>query len=718
MLAAQTVSFTARRDLNVGNAPSSMVLGDFNRDGIPDLAFAKPSDNSVGVMLGNSDGSFRPVVNYTVLNGPVSLAAGDFNDDGIPDLIVLNGNGLSLLLGNLDGTFQSAVAVFSQPSFGRSIIVGDFNLDGEADVAVLTPIFPSGRVAILFGNGRGGLQPPQNYPVGSSSTGIVAADFNNDGALDLAVSNRDSNDVSVLLNNGDGTFAPAQNLSVNSQPSALAAGDVDGDGYVDLVVANSNSQDLSILRGRGDGTFHRAINVAVGANPVAVTLGDFNDDGRPDVAVATAPLCCSTAPGDIAILLGNGDGSFQSARAFAVGTTAGTVLAADFNGDAKLDVVATGASIAELFGNGDGTLQVATTYPVSQAPTSVAAGDFNRDGMRDLAVLSVPFGGGAPQVSVLLGNAGGSFREGVTIPLAINNPRTILTADFNGDGNLDLLVAASNDVNSLAILLGVGDGTFRPPFIFSTGFNANSVAIGDFNGDGKLDIVMTTSFSSNAVILIGVGDGTFQAPRFFLGGTGRIAVGDFNHDGRLDLAVTGGIGGNGVSIVLGNGDGTFQLPSNTYPTGQNPQAIVAADLNGDGVLDLAVANSLSNNVSVLLGNGDGTFQSAFNFGVGGGPFDIAAGDFNGDGRFDLAVVNNSSNNVSILVNVGNQSVPADEDPGIQALIFFARSVEFGVGFSPQAVIADDFNLDGKLDLVTIDRLSNTVSVLVNTTVLP
>src|SRR5258708_1663339 len=110
--------------------------------------------------------------------------------------------------------------------------------------------------------------------------------------------------------------------------------------------------------------------------------------------------------------------------------------------------------------------------------------------------------------------------------------------------------------------------------------------------------------------------------------------------------------------------------------------------------------------------------SAFNFGVGGGPFDIAAGDFNGDGRFDLAVVNNSSNNVSILVNVGNQSVPADEDPGIQALIFFARSVEFGVGFSPQAVIADDFNLDGKLDLVTIDRLSNTVSVLVNTTVLP
>jgi hypothetical protein len=226
---------------------------------------------------------------------------------------------------------------------------------------------------------------------------------------------------------------------------------------------------------------------------------------------------------------------------------------------------------------------------------------------------------------------------------------------------------------------------------------------------------MTSTFSSNAAILLGVGDGTFQSPRMFQAGSGRIAVGDFNRDGKLDFAVTGSFGGNGVAVFLGNGDGTFLISPRTYPVGQTPVAIVAADLNGDGVLDLAVANQSSDNVSVLLGNGDGTFQSALNFRAGSNPIGIGVGDFNGDGRLDLAVVNNGSHNVSILMNLGNQNSLDAGDPIIQSLIFFAPSLQFGVGFSPQAIFVDDFNGDGKLDLVTVDRLSHTVSVLLNTT---
>ncbi|MGE1049202.1 FG-GAP repeat domain-containing protein [Bacillus sp. GMs2/1] len=231
------------------------------------------------------------------------------------------------------------------------------------------------------------------------------------------------------------------------------------------------------------------------------------------------------------------------------------------------------------------------------------------------------------------------------------HPVGITSGDFNGDGNLDLAVANNSFVS---ILLGVGNGTFLPAMNINIGDSPLlGILAADFNGDGKLDLAVTNNAPGNNVsVLLGNGDGTFQPSTFYPAGDAPIAIttGDFNGDGKLDLAVTDvDVGANNVSVLLGNGDGTFQPPL-SFPVGQSPVGIASADFNGDGKLDLVVANEFSQNISVLLGNGDGTFQAAVSFEVGQSLEVIIAADFNNDGAIDIAVQNYESNNVSVLLN--------------------------------------------------------------------
>ena len=222
--------------------------------------------------------------------------------------------------------------------------------------------------------------------------------------------------------------------------------------------------------------------------------------------------------------------------------------------------------------------------------------------------------------------------------------------------------------------------------------------LGDFNGDGRLDLAAAVTYSNNVSVLLGNGDGTFQTPANYpvVSYPYSLAVGDFNGDGKLDLAVANQ-GSNNVSLLRGNGNGTFQAAVN-YPGGTSPRSVTVGDFNGDGKLDLAVANSGTNNVSILLGNGDGTFQTAVNFNVGTSPYSVTSGDFNGDGKLDLAVANSGTDNASILLGNGDGT--------------FQPAVTYAVGTYPRFVVALDFNKDGRLDLATANNPSNNVSFLV------
>lgn len=339
--------------------------------------------------------------------------------------------------------------------------------------------------------------------------------------------------------------------------------------------------------------------------PLGIAANDFNEDGKPDLAIA--------ANTRVYVMLGNGDGTF--------GPAAGSPI-----------------------------LMPSPPYNDAASPYTgpIAVGDFNHSGHLGLAVGEPPNAAAA----IFLGKGDGTFASSsATFASAPRFLSAIATADFNGDGDLDLAFEDS-------VVLGYGDGAFSSAGnLYTSGFG-EGVALGDFNGDGRLDAVVANGGSkaypnSGLTVSLGRGDGTFSSglssPIPLGSSLSAVVAADFNGDGKLDLAVTDS-GSNAVMILLGNGDGTFGAPT-TIPVGNQPDAIIAADFNSDGKLDVAVANHGDGTITLLLGNGDGTFTQASGspYVVGRGPYQITAADFNGDGKLDLAVANLTDGTISILL---------------------------------------------------------------------
>jgi hypothetical protein len=420
------------------------------------------------------------------------------------------------------------------------------------------------------------------------------------------------------------TFQRARSLDSGGQMSwKLAVADLRSDGKLDVVSVNYGGESdgdgsVGVLLGSGNGIFQKAVAYdAGGGGPTGIAVGDLNGDGKPDLVVATQG-CMNMTNHCLGVLIGNGDGTFKpvvvyprGGQDWAIGPGLSTpVMIADVNGDGKADLVVINQTdindgdglVGVLLGNGDGTFQPVAIYDTGGfgAYTGFLA-DFNGDGKPDVVVLNCSPHGSSDcshngTIGVLLGNGDGTFKAATTHDSGgLGGTAALVIADVNGDGKSDVLVGNAcpgncTGIGSFGVLLGKGDGTFRP--------------------------------------LV-----TYPLPG--VGGVESIAVGDLNGDGKPDLVVVG----NGVDAYLNKGDGTFRLSSVNSTTGNTGQVLLA-DLDGDGKLDIVGINTTSGTTDTRLGNGDGTFQQLQTFKLGGN--DISWGltaDINGDGRPDLLSAN-------------------------------------------------------------------------------
>ena len=578
-----------------------------------------------------------------------------------------------------------------------AMATADVNGDGRADVISTSSNISHGTATVSLADGDGGFLPGVDYTAGYTPSDVVVADFTGDGKPDIVTNDASTGGLVVILrNNGNGTFASAVTVNTINFVNGLAVGDFNGDGKLDLATcgnaSGSGSGVVGITKGNGDGTFGTTSTTGSGGTAQSIVTGDFNGDGKLDLASA------NMGAGTIGIEYGGGTGGFLafSFTSTAVAANPRALVSADFNADGKADLAVvhgTGTSaVSVLIGTGFGTFSAAPTVP-AVAPYDIVTGDFNADGKVDLAVSD--YSTTVSTLTILTGAGTGAFT-----PATVNatHPTSVLAVgDFNGDARPDLVTAfRESGIRGAEVLYGQPGGAFFAPQVSSIGSGVLGGVVADFNADGIADLAAARG---NAVaVALGNGLGTFAAPALFPTGSGpvHLAAGDFNRDGKIDIAVAiySGGSGNTVSLLYGNGAGSFSNGPNVT-VGNGPHTMAAADLNNDGFTDLAVG--CNNNLLYRIYGSSGTptvANTALSASLVGG---IATGDFNTDGRTDLAATFPGSPNVALLTQTSTGTF---------------TNVTLPIGYASRAIVADDFNGDGRVDLAVGAESTTVTGILI------
>jgi len=699
---ASTPSLASAQTFAVGDHPEAATPADVNGDGLPDLVVATSGDDDFSVLLnttppGASTLSFAPAQVFEAGRGPRLPVLEDINGDGRPDLILANDqfdeHAISVFFnttpaGASTTSFQPRQYFeFFAPGF---VLSADVNGDGRPDLIISSQAGADEVVVILNATPPGGsnliLGSEADLPVGEGPNEVRAADINGDGRPDLAVSNIGSNSASVLLNGtapGASTpsFAPQHSFTVGSAPRSIRAVDLNGDGRADLVVGNEGNHSLTALLNTtapgAPAPSFSAQTLEAEPGPMGLTVADFNGDGRQDLFYtrmsgnkALVSLNTTTAPTGSAP-------SLAAKQDAAAGGRPSSVAATDLNGDGKPDLVVANRDDDDVSVRLDTTPPGASTprfaaqqtFAAGNAPTSVATADFNLDGKPDLAVgdefeedISVLLATTAPGAGTPSFAARQTFAAG-------ESPSAVATADFNLDGKPDLVVG-NRDEDDVSVLLDTtvpvaSTPGFAAQQTFAAGEAPSAVAATDLNGDGKPDLVVVNHGEGTASVMFntttpGAATPSFAAQQAF--GTeehpNSVKATDLNGDGIPDLVVTNE-GSDSASVLfntttLGTLTPSFALP-HSFETGDAPSSVTTADLNGDGIPDLLVANEGADTASVLLnttapGAGTPSFAAQQVFATSADPSSVTTADLNGDGGPDVVAADGGADAISALLD--------------------------------------------------------------------
>ena len=695
----------------VDSEPWRTVLGDFNRDNRLDIVSINRGSDTLGVLLGNGNGTFASVKTRPTPAGhkPYSVIAVDLNKDNNLDLVVGDDScSLTVFLGLGNGTFSIWYTYsIDYDCILWSIALIDYNWDDYPDIVATRPFEDTIYFVLGARNAKFSRDIPMVFEAGTQTYDIAVVDFNKDNLDDLVLANFGRDNIVILYGSDFGGFVPGFEYptGTGSKPYMIAKANSDDRRQLTLAVYLLGTEEVAVLTNYYAANFRTVKRYLTGtaSHAVSIATGDFNRDDRSDIVVA------NSGSDDLDLRFGLVNGSLGQRQVYPIGNNSSPqyVITCDVDQDNQLDIISVNSkddSISVIRGCGNGSFLEQLKYSMGDGsrPHGVASGDFNNDNRLDLVVVNT----GKDSIGLLFGFNYTSFPSIVYYQTLYWKPVDLIVYDMNNDDILDIILIFPVERN-IGVLLGYGNGTFTPVIIYSIddGMLPKGIAVGDFNNDNRSDIVIAANVAENILILLGSGDGSFSAilrypiePAF---SPRAVETHDLNHDNQLDIVMIDSASSN-VGILLGYGNESFSIMK-TYPVGKysSLESLAIGDIDNDGILDIVVTASAFGIIGFLIGNGDGTFKdfktsaididSQLNY--------ITLADLNGDNQLDIVTVCRDRNRILILFGRGHDNFTN----------FTAYST--GAGSLPNSATIGDFNKDNILDIIVANGGTANVVIL-------
>ncbi|HKD82608.1 MAG TPA: VCBS repeat-containing protein [Candidatus Angelobacter sp.] len=654
-------------------------------------------------------------ITFKTEQGPNQVISTDLDRDGILDLVIVNStnNSVSLMKGQANGLFAPATKISLPGQTPYSVAAGRLGGGSMPDLVVAN--LATSSLSILYADGKGGYKAPVQVATEKAPMFVVTGDLDGDGLDDIAVLNMERDTVTVFFNNPSHTFKPDLVLATPKSPVFLALADLKHDGHKDIITANNEAGNVAVFRNEGNRKFSAAASFPTGSGPVALAVADLNGDGFPDIVTANEDA------GTVSVLAGKGDGSFTHLQDYPVRHPQNIVVA-DVNNDQKPDVIVPereSDTLALLMNDGTGVLaEPVRIRTKGEHLTSLVSADFNRDGKTD--VLGVSFVSGTlavllqdikvPQVVKVLPNpsfrvhpAGLGIDHDVKVqfntalsPATLTDDSVLVYGSMSGFHKTNL----KYDAEQHTVVLKPKEGLFAKN-------RHNSFKIGEL-----VTVILTDAIRSNEGIPMkhghvadfeirpttGTGDFKESERVYCVKIPGRLRAADMNNDGHVDVvAMCREV--DSVRVYFNDGKANFGH-SVTLPTkGNGPWDLWVADLNRDGIMDIAIVNTFTSDLVVLYGQGNGKFAEPLKIASGAGPMGVIAADVNGDGWLDLVTVTKGGPEALVFFN--------DHKGG------FEKPVSYKVSPSPYHLTARDLNGDGTVDLMMTNLESDRGTILLN-----